>query len=297
MVIPLMADGEQFGALFLIRRHPRVFTEAEFPNVRILADMASLALHRTLTVERLRGTIEVRDRAIQARDEVLRVVSHDLRNPINNIQITVRALANPSIPEDKRRALFDILSRASERMNRLIDDLIAVARLREGQEIPLALRAENPSTIIHDACGQFVVQAESKSLRLLCDEQNILPTVKADRHRILQVLSNLIDNAIKFTPEGGAITLSCEPFERSVRFMVRDTGRGIEERFLDRIFDLFWQAKPTAHMGSGLGLAIAKSIVEQHGGRMWVESKPGLGTTFYFTLLQATGSVEEEKVG
>jgi len=134
-----------------------------------------------------------------------------------------------------------------------------------------------------------------KSIELRCDKPPLLPMVKADKHRILQVLSNLIDNAIKFTPEGGRITVACELRENHVRFTVRDTGRGIEPEHLNKIFDLFWQAKATAHMGSGFGLAIAKAIIEQHGGTIWVESKPGLGSSFIFTLPQAGSNLLDQE--
>jgi signal transduction histidine kinase len=126
------------------------------------------------------------------------------------------------------------------------------------------------------------------------------PTVNADRHRISQVFSNLLDNAVKFTPEGGRITVTCQVSNDEVRFAVSDTGRGVEEAGTGKIFDLFWQAKSTAHMGSGFGLGIAKAIVEQHGGRIWVDSKPGVGSTFYFTLPQASDkkvSLPEELAG
>src|SRR6185436_18844684 len=110
--------------------------------------------------------------------------------------------------------------------------------------------------------------------------------------RILQVISNLVGNALKFTPEGGRIEISCEAHGDKVRFAVSDTGRGIEPEHLDKIFDLFWQAEPTAHMGTGFGLAISKAIVQEHGGKIWVESSPGIGTTFFFVIPQAKGKDE-----
>ncbi len=139
----------------------------------------------------------------------------------------------------------------------------------------------------------FAAQARLKSIHLRCEGATSITPIKGDRHRILQVLSNLLDNAIKFTPEGGTITVRCEPYKQSARFEVADTGPGIEQQHLNRIFELFWQTKPTAHMGAGFGLAIAKAIVEQHGGRIWAESTPGIGTRFLFTLPQASGHEEQ----
>jgi signal transduction histidine kinase len=114
-----------------------------------------------------------------------------------------------------------------------------------------------------------------------------IPAIKADRDRIFQVLINLLDNAIKFTPKGGKVILSCEARVGEVQFAVKDTGPGINPKDLHKIFDPFWQAKPGAHFGSGLGLAIARALVEQHNGRIWAESMPGGGTTVFFTIPQA----------
>jgi len=197
-----------------------------------------------------------------------------------------------SLSEDERGKLLEIIHRSAERMNRLIEDLIAVGRVREGQAIPLKVQPEHPGDVISEACRLFAAQARAKSIYLECDRPHMVPTVRADRHRLLQVFSNLLENAIKFTPEGGRITVSCQPHDDKVRFAVSDTGRGIEHQDLTKIFDLFWQARPTAHLGSGFGLAIAKAIVEQHGGNIWAESTPGLGTTFFFTLPQAAGKEE-----
>jgi signal transduction histidine kinase len=122
-----------------------------------------------------------------------------------------------------------------------------------------------------------------------------LPAIIVDRARILQVLTNLVDNAFKFTPRGGDISVSCEGRDREVKFAVKDTGSGIRPEHLERIFDPFWQARETAHRGAGLGLAIAKAIIEQHQGRIWVESSSGSGTTVSFTLPVA--EVEAERLG
>src|SRR5262249_49956533 len=157
---------------------------------------------------------------------------------------------------ERRESMIEIISRAADRMNRLIEDLLTVARVREGQTIAIHVQSENPAELLSEACAMFTLQARAKAIRLGCEVTNVVPTVEADRHRILQVLSNLLDNAIKFTPEGGKITLRCESFEDHVRFAVSDTGLGIETQHVDKIFDLFWQAKPSVHIGGGFGLAI-----------------------------------------
>ena len=108
-------------------------------------------------------------------------------------------------------------------------------------------------------------------------------------HRVLQALTNLIDNAIKFSPEGGTVIVKSQPLDRVVKFSVSDSGPGIPADIRNRIFEPYWQAHPTAHLGLGLGLSIAKQIVEQHGGTIWVESEEGRGSTFAFTIPAETG--------
>jgi signal transduction histidine kinase len=281
IVVPLASGKELFGGLvFMTEEGGRRLGHDDLEFAEDVARHMALAIQNS----RLYNSAE---RAVVARDEVLRVVSHDLRNPVSNIQMTARMLATSSLPEQKRQNMVQIINRAADRMNRLLDDLIAVARIREGQDIPLDVHPDNPADIIEEACLLFDVQARAKSIELTCEKPVAVPTVRADRHRVLQILSNLLDNAIKFTPEGGRIGLRCEAHDVSVRFEVSDTGRGIEPAHLSKIFDLYWQAKPTAHMGSGFGLAISKAVVEQHGGKIWAESTPGLGTRFFFTLPQA----------
>jgi signal transduction histidine kinase len=293
MVVPLSAGGETFGALSLVSEQAGRYSHDDLGLAENIARHAALAIQNARLYASAEHAIRVRDEAIRARDEILRVVSHDLRNPVHNIQMTAKVLAAGSVEEERRHSMVQIISRGADRMNRLIDDLLAVARVREGEKIPINLQPLNPCEILAEACEVFSIQARMKSIDLQCELPDVVPTVQADRHRILQVLSNLMDNAIKFTPEGGRITASCEPYEGGrVGFAVRDTGRGIEQENLSKIFELFWQAKSTAHMGAGLGLGIAKAIVEQHGGRIWAESHPGVGTTFFFTLPQATGKQE-----
>ena len=284
MIVPLSAGGETLGAISFVSEETRRYNADDLDFAENIARHAALAIQNSRLYASAEHAIRIRDEAIRARDEILRVVSHDLRNPVHNIQMTTKLLAAGNMPAPRYQQMVQIVQRAADWMNRLIEDLIAVARVREGQPIPLNLQSEDPREIVAEACEVFDAQARAKGIALRCESGDGVPRVKADRHRILQVLSNLVDNAIKFTPEGGTITVSCEVWQDRVRFAVQDTGRGIEQENLNRIFDLFWQAKTTAHMGAGLGLAIAKAIVEQHGGEIWVESQPGAGTTFFFTL-------------
>jgi signal transduction histidine kinase len=277
MIVPLSTNEETFGSLTFLAEAPRRFGADDLVFAR------NVARHAALAIRNSRLYSEAQE-AIRARDEVLGVVSHDLRSPTTNILMTTKLLGIPSLPHEQLQGMVQIISRAAQRMSRLIEDLITVARIRGGQEISLNIHPENPAGIVDEICETFGFQARAKSIELECLKSHPAVTIKADRSRVLQVLSNLVDNAIKFTPEGGRILVTCEQAERAVRFSVKDTGRGIERKDLERIFDRFWQGKSTAHLGAGFGLAIAKTIVEQHGGRIWAESSPGLGTTFFFTL-------------
>jgi signal transduction histidine kinase len=139
--------------------------------------------------------------------------------------------------------------------------------------------------------------AETAGIELRAEIANDVPEIWADRHRLLQVLDNLIGNAIKFTPRGGHITLGATPSNGKVLLRVSDTGAGIAADHLAHIFDRYWQARARDRRGTGLGLAIVKGIVDAHGGKIWVESAPGRGTTIFFTLAAAPLREETRRTG
>jgi signal transduction histidine kinase len=184
---------------------------------------------------------------------------------------------------------------SAKRMSRLIADLLDVTRLEGGKRLPIEPDAVPVSDLVHEVDGLFRAQTVAASVSLELDAEG-LPPVHADRHRIMQVLSNLIGNSLKFTPPGGRIELKARRQEGEVLFAVIDTGPGIPAENLEDIFSPYWQAKRTERMGAGLGLPIAKGIVEAHGGRIWVESAAGHGTQFYFTLPIAAGEAGPQDV-
>jgi signal transduction histidine kinase len=188
--------------------------------------------------------------------------------------------------EGRARKVSERIERAAGRMQRLIQDLLDVTRVEAGQ-----LALDRPPLRTRDLALEVVdaqkALAASCSLELRLDLADRLPDIFADRHRMLQVFENLIGNAVKFTPAGGRITLGFAPQADSVLCYVRDTGRGIAADELPHLFDRFWQPRRNGaetRSGAGLGLPIVKGIVEAHGGRIWVESAPGEGSTFYFTI-------------
>ncbi len=236
----------------------------------------------------LRETEAALREAIQDREHVLAIVSHDLRNPLSTITLTIaqlqRLLSTEAAGSRMEKALA-LLTSAAQRMGRLIDDLLDVTRLEAGR---LSLRKGHHSVagLIADALDVLrpMTSMTHHELRAELRADADLIEVDADRDRVVQIFSNLIGNAIKFTPEGGHITLSVEQKGDEVCFAVRDTGPGISREEQSRLFERFWQAERADRRGIGLGLSICKSIVEAHGGRIWAESQPGEGSTFYFTL-------------
>ena len=221
--------------------------------------------------------------ATRARDQMLGVVAHDLRNPLSTMLMASSLLAETLDADAPAQRQVAMLQRAGERMNRLIQDLLDVKRMESGnltvEPVPISA-----ATLLGEAAEALRPLATAAALELKLDAPASLPRVAADRHRMHQVLSNLIGNAIKFTPKGGTITLTGAVVALDVRVTVADSGPGIPAEQLPHIFGQFWQGTRTDRRGIGLGLAIAKGIVEAHQGRIWVESTLGNGSAFHFAL-------------
>jgi signal transduction histidine kinase len=243
-----------------------------------LARRASLALDNA-------QLYEVAQRAIRARDQVLGVVAHDLRSPLGTILMQGQLLRRPDgSPERTTRRAADIIERGACRMNRLIQDLLDVTRMENGRLV-IEQASLGTKPLLLEAVESQKTLAAAGALALELDLEDDLPDVWGDRDRLLQVLENLVGNAAKFTGPEGSITLGARARGREVLFWVKDTGSGIEEGDLPHVFERFWQAKDApVSRGAGLGLPIAKGIVEAHGGRIWVESARGRGTTLFFTI-------------
>jgi PAS domain S-box-containing protein len=278
MGVPLLVRGQLLGALVVASCRPERRYGAN--DLRLLEEVgrrAALALENA----RLHRATE---RAVQARDEVLGIVAHDLRNPLNTIFIQAALLQPPEAENGAPHAKAGArIAGAATRMKRLIEDLLDVTRMEAGS---LSIEpAPVPAwDIVADILETQTPLASSSSLDLRLDVAEELPEIWADRDRLRQVFENLIGNAAKFTAPGGRITIEARPAEAEVVFRVRDTGAGIVAADLPHVFDRFWQARRGERRGAGLGLPIVKGIVEAHGGRISVESTPGRGSTFSFTV-------------
>jgi signal transduction histidine kinase len=258
-----------------------IITPIERPELR--ARMEILMRGRSLSLALQQRAAEAED-AARTRDEVLAVVAHDLRNPLNVVLTSSTFLRDIlEVSEPRADQQLQLIQRAAGQMNRLIQDLLEVAGMEAGN-IAVEPREERVDPLLHAACSAMQAVAEAKRIELSCVIPTPLPPVRVDRDRIDQVLANLIGNAVRFTPEGGHVRVSAERDQERVLVSVADDGAGIGADELPHVFDRFWQAKRARHGGAGLGLAIAQGIVIAHGGEMWVESTAGDGSTFFFTL-------------
>lgn len=235
------------------------------------------------TAEKMEQLARAAEAASRARDEVLATVSHDLRNPIGTIFTSAALLLDLPLDETQRERQVQIIKRTAERMNRLIQDLLDASRMEAGhftvEPHPVTVRS-----LVDDAHEMLAPIADAEGVTLTEEIEDASMRVLADAERIQRVLSNLVGNAVRFTPRGGTIRVRAEPDGHMCRFSVNDEGPGIPEENLERVFDRYWQAKTGSTGGAGLGLAIAQGIVDAHGGRIWAESEPGQGATFIFTL-------------
>lgn len=259
-------------------------TPVEKPELRARVEVLLRA--RALSLA-LRARADEAEQAALARDEVLAMVSHDLRNPLNLVLTSAAFLSDTADAlSEPQRAQLRMIHRAAEQMNRLIQDLLEVSGIEAGHlRVDAAPEAVEP--LVREACALLEHVAGGKKISLHVALAPGLPPVLADRGRILQVFGNLVGNALKFTPEGGMVRIEAAPEEGVVRFSVTDSGPGIPHEHLPHVFDRFWQARRSAEGGAGLGLAIARGIVAAHGGRLSVDSVPGAGSTFAFTLPRA----------
>jgi signal transduction histidine kinase len=281
--LPLVSRGQSIGIVAAVPSQEKPFTPEDVPLFVELARRASLA------IDNARLYLESKQ-AVRAREEVLAIVSHDLRNPLNAVILgaSLLQLSDSLSPEDREQ--IDIIHISAKRMTRLIADLLDVTRLEGGKQLPIDPAPVPVAELLGEAYELFKGQAAASSITL--QTQDVDAMVLADRHRVLQVLSNLVGNSMKFTPQGGVVSMRAEKKPTEVLFTVSDTGPGIPRQNLEDIFSPYWQAKRAERLGAGLGLPIAKGIVESHGGRIWVESEQGKGTRFYFTLPLARVSAE-----
>jgi PAS domain S-box-containing protein len=280
MIVPLRAHGETLGAITLAATDPtRRYTPADLVVAEDFAQRAAMAIAHGKLYREARE-------ASRAREEVLGVVSHDLRNPLNTIQLCTDLLLD--LADDRRSTnvqTLEIIGRAARQMNLMINDLLDITSLETGH-FSIERASQEISFLLDEALTVLRPIAEQKGITLKGEVAPNVPPVELDSKQILRVLSNVVGNAIKFSFENGTVVIRVQSEEEKVRFVISDSGPGIEADELPHVFDRYWQARQGDRRGVGLGLAIAKGIVEAHGGSIEAKSEVGSGATFTFTLPQ-----------
>lgn len=277
--VPLEARGHTLGVLTLIETdNPRPVEPERHVVAMSVAKLIALAIDNAALYQSATS-------ATQTRDEVMSVVSHDLRNPLSAITMCASVMRNDSSMSAKERGeLVDAIMQSAQMMGRLIRDLLDVSTIESGHlRVDTASHAAAP--LATQAIEMFRQAADDANLSIRLMMSPVLRPIEVDETRFVQVLANLLDNAVKFTASGGSITVYGEEQDGRAMFTVRDTGSGIPPTQLPNVFNRHWHDKRTSRRGgTGLGLAIARGIVEAHGGRIWVESTLGSGTAFSFTV-------------
>ena len=247
----------------------------------------AIELRRRIVEVDLVRQVALGEQAVRARDDLVAVVSHDLKNPLSVIQMQSSALLRGIVSEDgessrRLRAAAERIQRAIDRMNTLLHDLLDLSKIEAGR-FSVQPTVHNARELVEEALLVLEPLGHRKQITFTLDASDDC-TVLADRDRIYQVLSNLVGNALKFSPDGGAIQLQISKADNETLFTVADEGPGIAADQLSHLFNRYWQAPRSGRQGSGLGLYIAKGIVEAHGGRIWVVSALGSGSAFSFAL-------------
>jgi signal transduction histidine kinase len=283
ITVPLLARGQVLGAITFVSGRPgRAHTGHDLALAQDLAAQCALAIAHMRVVEELK-------KSVLLRDQVLGYVSHDLKNPLGAIMLVASQLLDDARdPAGRFSAREQVgaaerILEATAHMQRLIGDLLEVAQIGAGG-LRIHPRAVQPAAVVDDVLYAYAPGLAAQSLRMEAHVHHELPPLLADAGRLRQVFENLVENAAKFTPAGGVITLAAARLDGSVLFSVADTGAGISAGEMPRLFDRFWQARRLGAGSAGLGLAICKGIVEAHGGAIWAESTPGRGSTFYFRV-------------
>lgn len=248
---------------------------------------AARELRRSAIENDLARQVHREHEAVRVRDELVAVVSHDLRNPMTIIVMQCGMMQRLVAREDGRHTeriinALGTMEEASARMNTLIADLMDKSKLDAGQ-YPLERKPLDVVELLQEVCALLVTLTSDKKIELNCSSSPGL-SIDADPQRLFQVLSNLLGNAIKFTPPGGRIDLNALRSDDKVLISVRDNGGGIHETHLPHIFERYWSVRDGNPNGSGLGLYICRSIVRAHGGELWAQSEPGVGSVFTFSI-------------
>jgi signal transduction histidine kinase len=281
--LPLWRDGALVGAMGFSFASATAFGAVDRAFTRILAHLAGDALARAAEHDCERSRREAAEGAIAAREELLRVVAHDLRNPLNLISMTSQLLEELDPPAERRKELLQVVGRATRSMSRLVQDLLDAARVEAGT-FSLKLEEVQVGPLLENELEMFISEARAKEITLRAEYPSAALRVCADRERLMQMLGNLVANALKFAGAGSTVVLGASSEAGAVDLTVSDNGPGLSKEEQGRLFHPYWQADSRDRRGLGLGLFIVKRLVDAHGGAISVQSEPGRGASFTIRL-------------
>ena len=297
--VPMIAAGEVVGAVELYFKELGPIPEDHIQLITTAANQTAISVENSRLYHELQKTTEKLELVNQAKSNFVAVVSHDLRTPLTSIKsfssILLDEIEEGEIDQATHTRFLRIIENETDRMNRLITDLLDLQKIESGK-IHWTLEPHDFGEILKSVVATFFGASHEKSIVIKTQIQENLPLVTVDKDRFMQAIANLLSNAIKFTDEHGVITVSLSHAVDHLLVYIEDTGVGIPSDQLEYVFERFRQIKRTTRKkeGTGLGLAITKEIVEYHQGRIWVESEMGKGSTFYLTIPDKPTPVEQE---
>lgn len=285
---PLQIGDKALGILFIFSEIQTGFERSKLHTLSLIAGQLAAAIQNA----NLFDEINERNRKLKElsdfKDEILGIAAHDLRSPLSAIQMTAKLLQNyaDKMDEQEKKESLDGMAKKTDHMMKMLNEMLDISVIESGK-LTLRKKPTNLQEILEEHYQQVIPLARSKNIGMDFYAQKDLPQIMVDVDKIGEVLDNFLTNSIKYTPAGGSVKLEAERIDHSIRICVQDSGVGIRQGEMKKLFKKFSRtsSKPTGgETSTGLGLAIAKKIVDLHEGEIWVESEYGKGSRFYFTL-------------
>jgi signal transduction histidine kinase len=285
LAVPLLRSGRALGVLSIRSYEPTAaYTEDDARMLGLFADQVAAALTTVEAFGRQRQAVEQLERLNRAKSEFVSLVSHEFRTPLTGIQGFSEMMRDEELGLDEMREYAGDINKDAQRLNRMIDEMLDLDRMESGR-MTIHLEQMDLNAVVNEAVGRVRPNAPNHTLTV--DLQSDLPSIKADPDRLTQVTSNLLNNAVKYSPTGGRITVTTRAEGDQLRLDVRDEGLGIPPEALETIFERYARVDSQATKdipGTGLGLPIVRQIVQLHGGKVWAESELGRGSVFHVLL-------------